>query len=56
MANKENKKIKHFAEYQIRALGRGAVAELSNLFKLKSTWSPFYKDNPANAPKTEQIW
>jgi hypothetical protein len=31
------------------------VAEPPNLSWLKSVWSPFYKDNPANAPETEQI-
>ena len=33
----------------------GNVAEPTNLSRLKSGRSPFYKDNPANALKTEQI-
>jgi hypothetical protein len=32
-----------------------AVAAPANLSRLKSARSPFYKGNPANALKTEQI-
>jgi len=52
---KVSKAWERLQEYTAACSHHGIVAEPPNLSWLKSVWSPFYKDNPANAPETEQI-